>query len=552
LALHCVLCHPGGVPRAGIRSSSKSRVVAVCRGVEVYGRDLLPLQRRIDERPWLTRQRIAEEVCRYFGWRQGNGQWALSSCRLFLLRLQRRGLLRLPEARRGGNYRARRAKRDYPVRVLCEEGELSGELEVRPITAAERGQWQQEMAGRHYLGDTDLIGESLRYVARVGSRVVAFVGWAAAALRNGPRDRYLGWERVTRERRLRYVVNNVRFLVLPCAEGKKLASRILAANLRRLSRDWQAAYGHPLLLAESFVDGRRFRGTCYRASNWIEVGSSRGFSRRGATYEANGRPKMVFVYELHRHARRLLSAAESPVDAVGGQEVKMIDVERLPLQGNGGLFEVLEEIKDPRHRRGLRHPMKSVLAIAICAVLAGARSLAAIAQWSGELSREELRQFGSRRRRAPSEPTIRRVLKKIEVRAFDQKLGAWVARHFLGEGSAIAIDGKTLRGSTDGAQKAVHLVGAVLQEAGAVIAQHRVPDKTNEITSVRPLFDNLDIRGTVVSGDAIFAQKEIASHLVEEKHAEYFFTIKDNQPTLREELERLPVEAFSPCPSQPR
>ena len=82
---------------------------------------------------------------------------------------------------------------------------------------------------------------------------------------------------------------------------------------------------------------RCFHGTCYRASNWIEVGSTRGFSRRGATYKANGLRKMVFVYELNRHAQRLLNAPESPVDAVGGQEVKMIDVERLLLQGEGGV-----------------------------------------------------------------------------------------------------------------------------------------------------------------------------------------------------------------------
>jgi hypothetical protein len=132
--------------------------------------------------------------------------------------------------------------------------------------------------------------------------------WAAAALYNGPRDHYVGWDERARIRNLPWVVNNRRFLMLPWIRQPHLASRILAANLRRLSRDWEAAYGHGLLLAETFVDPARFRGTCYRASNWLELGQTEGFSRQRRGFVRHGQPKTVFVYPLHRRARARLRA----------------------------------------------------------------------------------------------------------------------------------------------------------------------------------------------------------------------------------------------------
>src|SRR3972149_7651351 len=129
----------------------------------------------------------------------------------------------------------------------------------------------------HYLGCGPLVGESFRFGACFGWKVVALLAWAGAALKCGVRDRFVGWDEATKIAKLGLVVNNVRFLVLPWVEQKNLASRILAANLRRLSADWGETYGHPVYLAETFVDARRFRGTCYRASNWLELGETRGW-----------------------------------------------------------------------------------------------------------------------------------------------------------------------------------------------------------------------------------------------------------------------------------
>lgn len=427
-------------------------------------------------------------------------------------------------------------------------GEMGAALEVRPIRPVERSAWRQGMARWHYLGDCNLIGESLRYVALVGPHPIAWLGWAAAALRNRPRDQYIGWDREQKARRLHLVVNNVRFLMLPAAARAGVsASQVLAANVRRLGVDWQMAHGHRVLLAETFVDSGRFRGTCYRASNWLYLGETQGFSRRGMRYAPNGCPKSVFVYPLDRRARQWLCAPERSVDHRGGRGgVEMLNVDRIALAGEDGLLALLTGVVDPRKRRGVRHPLLTVLAISVCGILCGARSFAAIAQWAMELTPEQVQRFGSKRKRPPSEPTIRRVLQSVEAKAVDDRLGQWTFKHGLVAGQALAIDGKTQRGSGDDQHKPFHLVSAVVHGSGLVVAQQRVEDKTNEITSVEPLFEALDITGSVVSGDAMFTQHKIASFLVEEKHADYFFMLKDNQPTLRSEIERLPQEAFSP------
>lgn len=529
----------------------------VFRGRDFGADNVERIQGIVDRHREETRQDIARRVSRIFGWREPSGKWAVSSCRLLLARLERRGAITLPAPRRRGNFFERRraateSAGDAAALVVAGATpgvwEVGAPLEVRPILPVERGAWRRDMARWHYLGDCNLIGESLRYVALVGTHPIAWLGWAAAALRNGPRDQYIGWDREQKARRLHLVVNNVRFVMLPhgAREGVR-ASQVLAANLRRLGADWQAAHGHRLLLAETFVDSGRFRGTCYRASNWLYLGETQGFSRRGMRYAPNGCPKSVFVYPLARQARQWLCAAQSWVDQRGGGGgVEMLNVDRIPLASEDGLLTLLAGVIDPRKPRGVRHPLLTVLAISVCGILCGARSFAAIAQWALELTPQQLQRFGSKRRRPPSEPTIRRVLQSVEATAVDERLGRWTFKHGVLAGQAMAMDGKTMRGSGDDEHKPFHLVSAVVHGSGLVVAQHRVDDKTNEITSVEPLFEGLDITDAVVSGDAIFTQQAIARFLVEEKHADYLFMLKDNQPTLRSEIESLPREAFSP------
>jgi predicted transposase YbfD/YdcC len=390
----------------------------------------------------------------------------------------------------------------------------------------------------HYLGDVALVGESLRYVAELDGELVALLSWGAASLRNGPRDRHVGWQDEARMANLPLVVNNSRFLILPWSRRPHLASRVLGANLRRLSRDWQQVYGHRLVLAETFVDTSRFRGTCYRAANWVWVGETKGWSKSGEEYRFNGQPKAVWLYPLTRDFKtQLCTVARTGTRKEGFMD---LDVERIPLHGEGGLFEILETFPDIRKRRGIRHRIESILATALCAVLAGARSFIAIAEWSAEQSPETLMRLGSRRGKSASERTYRRVLQSIDVEEFDRRTGKWMAeQQRLQAGAGLAMDGKTVRGSADGEQRALHLLSAVVHGSGTVVAQAAVESKTNEITKVAPLLSDLEIDGTVVTADALLTQREVARHIVEEKQADYVFTVKENQPTMRKDIEEL-------------
>lgn len=522
------------------------------RGQRLGSREFARIQRVIAGRPGLTREALAREVAQRFRWTRPTGDLAVTSCRLLLRRLGQRGFIRLPATlpRRRPVATPPGAEPAAGPRAWGRGADpgVPGPLVVRPIVPAEAAAWRSAMARYHYLGCPHLVGESIRYAAFVGDTLVALLLWGAAALHNPPRDRWLGWDAATRQRRLPWVVNNVRFLILPGRQPPHLASRVLAANLCRLGRDWSARFGHPVLLAEPFVDRARFRGTCYRASNWLYVGDTRGFARRGARYEHHGHPKRVFVYPLARRAGERLRAPDHPLPrpTPEGPPMVTLALSRLPLEGRGGLIDVLQGLADPRHRRGIRHSLVSIMAIAVCATLAGAQSLMAIAHWAQDQRPRTLRRLRCHTGRAPSAPTLRRVLGQIDVAALDREVGAWLAQHTTLADPGVALDGKTLRGSRDGETKAVHLVSAVLHRDGMVVAQHRVADKTNEITSVEPVVATLPLAGAVVTGDALFTQKAIATHLVEVKHADYLFTVKENQPTLRQDIVDLRLDACPP------
>jgi len=470
------------------------------------------------------------------------------SARNLLVRLAEAGVVHLPAPRRAQG-RPRRELVETAAAVLCpavvptvtepSAQPISGStLVVRPVRADEVLDWRAHMERFHYLGDVALVGESLRYMAHLEGELVALLGWGAASLRNGPRERYVGWDDATKNVNLTLVVNNVRFLILPWAHRPHLASRVLGANLRRLSRDWGEVYGHRVVLAETFVDSSRFLGTCYRASNWVYVGETEGWSRSGRSYRFNGQPKAVWLYPLRPDFKQQLCTATGHRTRKEGFMV--IDVEKLPLDGQGGLFDILRAVPDSRKRRGVRHQLQSLLATAICAVLAGARSFTAMAEWAAEQSRETLVRLGSKQGKAPSERSYRRLFDRLDVADLDRRTGSWIAeQQRLQAGAGLAMDGKTVRGSGDGEKAALHLLSAIVHGSGAVVSQVAVESKTNEITRVEPLLDGLSIQGVVVTGDALLTQRGIARHLVEDKHADYVFTAKDNQPTLRKDISDL-------------
>ena len=258
-----------------------------------------------------TRAELSRLVCDQLGWFRVDGRRKDMSCRVAMLRMHRDGLITLPAPRtRNGNGRHRVpiTSASDPQEPLSAPAGALGELVFRPVATRPASQrWNEFIARYHYLGYQPLPGAQLRYeVFDSGSRLLALLGFGAAAWAVAPRDQFIGWTAQQRVQNLHLVVNNARFLILPWIQCPNLASRILAHSAKRLPQDWRDRYGYEPVLLETFVQRDRFRGACYRAANWIHVGQTQG---RGKLDRHKRRPlpvKDIFLYPLHKHFRSQL------------------------------------------------------------------------------------------------------------------------------------------------------------------------------------------------------------------------------------------------------
>lgn len=254
---------------------------------------------------------IAQVLCEQWAWRQPNGAYKGFAARDLLLRLEEAGHVTLPPRKAVKNNRAE-PRFDRIPRYA--ESPLSGRVGDHPppriveVSGTERYLWDYLVHHYHYLGRPRLVGEHLKQLVFIEGQVVGCLGWASAAWKSAPRERWIGWSLAQKRARLPLVTNNVRFLLLPWVRVEHLASKVLALSARGLSTAWAARYGHPVVLAETFVDLGRFRGTCYRAANWQSLGTTRGHAKRGNAYHRHGVAKALYVYPLHRAFRETLTA----------------------------------------------------------------------------------------------------------------------------------------------------------------------------------------------------------------------------------------------------
>jgi len=307
-------------------------------------------------------------------------------------------------------------------------------LTVRPIINSERNKWDQLMDTHHYLGFKQLVGESIRYVALLEENWVALLGWSSAAFKNTPREKWIGWSDKQRLNRLKYVANNARFLILPNVQMKNLASKALALNLNRLSSDWLEVYEHPIMLAETFIDPSRFTGTCYRAAGFIPLGQTQGYGRSAGRYYIHGKIKTILIRPLQRKTKQWLSAPFlSPALFLGRKYPALVDLNRLNIDGSGGLLEHLSAITDLRKLHGIRHNHIAVLAIVVCASLSGSDSYMEVGRWAEKLDQILLRRFGCRigqKRKgfeAPGEATLRRAIQSVNICDLGQAVILWLS-----------------------------------------------------------------------------------------------------------------------------
>ena len=272
--------------------------------------DIPMIQGVVNEHWAKGRKSISKILCQRWGWFQTNGATKDMACREVLLTLERMGHLILPPRKTNSwNERRNKSTQILPVNTHPISGKLA---DLPPINislvrhTALEPLYNSLVHQYHYLGYRQIVGQHLKHMAFLEDRPVACLGWGSAAWSVKSRETFIGWDKPTKEKNLSFVANNTRFLVLPWVQIKCLASKVLSLNIKRISDDWMNVYHHPLYLLETFVDQSRFKGTCYKAANWICVGQTKGTSKRGHDHLVHGKVKDVFLYPLRKDFRERL------------------------------------------------------------------------------------------------------------------------------------------------------------------------------------------------------------------------------------------------------
>jgi hypothetical protein len=474
---------------------------------------------------------------------------------------------------------------DHKDEDLPIESRLLDEVVVRLVANDAEQQRHDELLEReHYLRNAKAVGRVLRYIAEYRGQWVAVLTFCSAALHLKPRDRFLEWPaRQVKERR-HLIAQNSRFLVLP-ATGRwpNLASRVLKLTCARLPQDWQEAFGHPVLLAETFVDPQRFKGTCYQAANWEALGRTRGFARRGQDYYLDTRhPKELWVRPLGRGALRQLRSSELAEGlGEGGHSLPPpVPVPTARLSSLGSFTR--RRVRDPRDPHGVRHSIASVVAVATLAVTAGCQGPHAITEFAKSLNHGQRRRLGCRptpgaRRQfdVPCERTFSRVLAQIDSDELRQGFSDWMASLDPKPLEVLHLDGKVLRNADPAparlaqdpalaeaaaaldtpadqqkpkAEKALTLVNFQTPEQ-RLIDQIAVPQDTNEEAAVAAHLPKMDLTGVLVIADAAHTTKAKCRRLPQEQGADYLLFLKGNQPHAHAKAQQLLSGDFPPSGS---
>ena len=532
-----------------------------------------------------------------------------------------------------------------------EQAVLDG-LSLRLLAESDDKQrWDQLVIQRHYLKSASLVGEQLRYVAEYQDQWLALLGWSAPALHLKAREAWIAWLPEQLRARRHFLAQNSRFVLLVDRhQFPNLSTRALGLCCQRLSADWLAVHGHPIVAVESFVDSQlMFRGTAYKAAGWMLLGPTAGFGRCAEDfYQRHDRPKQLWVRALDPKGTAALKAQSLPA-RLAPYEAPL--AARAPAgKPLVSLLDRLPAVPEPRATRGRRHGWPSILGIVCLAKLAGvAGAQRDIADFAQRLDQRQRHHLGCRRNpktgllEVPRQSTFFRALKAVDYHALESVVLGW-QDEVLGAADPnelVVLDGKAVRGargrmvisavavpsgrvlgvelvrtkdelqSDDRPQGAISSAAvqpadppsppaptpatlleparpvpavepqpsvpalaatlALVSSASAALAPAGVPQpptcalsavlepatspktqaapalkKENEIPAVRRLLARTQIRGRLVSMDAMHTQHQTGGQVVIDAGADYLFTLKDNQPTLLETAQTLLPSAFFP------
>ena len=420
------------------------------------------------------------------------------------------------------------------------EPSTAGLLEVGLLSHGQIQWFDQTLNDQHYLGAGRAVGDYLRQIVKQNGQPVALLVWGPACYALKDRDLWIGWSANQRVQRLKLIVQNRRFLLLtPKGQAPNLASQVLAAAMRSLSKQWLDAFGYRPLLAESFTDPEAFHGTCYKASNWEPVAMSAGYSRvhRADFYIDNDHPKKLWMRELLPNARKTIRAVQLPEECAKAQIAPPSGVLPVKEKEMDSLYELFLKAPDPR-RSNTRFRIGPVLTLIAMALLAGRREIAEISRFANSLTPAQRRRLdlpikkGTRQfYQVPSYSVFYQVLTRMDPEAFAKLLSGWLFERAGSLPQALAMDGKMIRDHIGLLTLASHDDGSPQS-----IAVYDQKEKTArcELSAAQALLDRapfLDYK--IITADPLHCQRKEA-RLIVEKGGEYLIQIKGNQPSLLE------------------
>ena len=289
------------------------KIVTTSRGRNITEKDVQVIKNLISKYYNRGRKHISIKLSHHWNWYQPNGNLKDMACREILLKLDRLSLIKLPPPRTMPNRKkhSNYTQLDLEIPPVNLSGKLSGfkKITLNIVTGSKQQTYWNNLIGKyHYQGYRRIVGRSMKYIAYCGNTPVACLGWGSAAWSLGPRDSFIGWDKATKDKNLHFIVNNIRFLILPGVKIKYLASHLLSKNIKRIKKDWKDKYGYPIYLLETFVERDMFSGTSYRAANWTYLGKTKGYSKKGASHSSHKNIKDIYIYPLTCNFREGMGA----------------------------------------------------------------------------------------------------------------------------------------------------------------------------------------------------------------------------------------------------
>jgi Domain of unknown function (DUF4338)/DDE_Tnp_1-associated len=436
-----------------------------------------------------------------------------------------------------------------------------GELEIRPALPDEMQRVATLLNDEHYLGAGRQVGRTLVQIVHHRERWTAILVWGPAAMKLIDRDEWIGWTQQQRAERLGLIVQNRRFLVLAETRMPNLASRAMGLALRNLPEQWQEKHGYCPLLAETFTDIESFEGTCYKASNWEPCGLTKGFepTHRADFYREHKRPKKLWLKTLSRNTRVILTGLDIPAAYQPGCNLQTAE-RALPLKKAQieSLRDALRNVPDPR-ADNRSWPISTLLTLICMGLFAGRKSLASIHRYGQFLTQQQRgwlnfpsKLRGKPGRRSPSYKALYNLLGKLDPNDLADTLNAWLAAHHGTLPRALALDGKYIRDLLLTLALSEHESGAPVAITIASKEPKSEASKTEgEITAAKRLYEKVDLRNAVVTGDALHCERE-NMQLIIENEGDFLFQLKGNQPTALTEAERIAVAGSPLLPAKPK